>query len=648
MKRFIMNKFLNIYQLPTGYQVRIGKKTKAFNAKLTNDDALHLALSFRLEMYKNGFVPANWLVGEFLPQGIRIADRKSSSRCSIRTKEDRKPAQIEAHWSRFKDLNEVHDFLRSEYTRWCNEHNEMAKLYNQRRYDLLLAVAQKEMEQQVPILTSMTCFDVSLWNKCVAIIDSQKAITTNESNQLSAHQTETEKYVDLSDQFSVHVPNQLEKYLSPEIIQEVLDPVYDIIHKDNHASLTLTPKVKLRSNNINDMLIRLKPNRNARGAICAPFNIDTENYESFLDFTIPESWEGLPLNPSTTVINLASHNGIIQATTLLARASFLFMGYMQKQRMLQSGKSREVDFLPLKITEKNLTCAADSIYQELLSKVGRKKWDLTDKCEEALQRWDYKSVCDVYEDKFGTAVEMGGWNCFMPKVDDSNETIRRLQLLVLVSKIERNLKKIGYSDVENITENVTNEEKKSLETQMPKELVERFERLKDKIYLERSYPLVNPRSLRTPTPQKVFLAACKHCGRVPKKSFYQKNDLWFGTIQCLNHKNEAVSGKKQFEAELHELVIQWQKQNLSNFHFEETLMWGLSKLAKESLPNKLEPFLKQAKEYLSDMIEYNRLAEQLPKRISGNPGKSFMKRIYSNYLWVTFFWEAYEQKFKND
>lgn len=643
-----MNKFLNIYQLPTGYQVRIGKKTKAFNAKLTNDDALDLALSFRLDMYKNGFVPANWLVGEFLPQGIKIADRTSFSRCTIRTKENRKPTQIEARWSRFKDLNEVHAFLKSEYDRWCSEHNEIAKLYNQRRYDLLLATAQKEMEQQVPIFTSMTCFDVSLWNECVAIIDRKKAITTNESNQLTAHQTETEKYVDLSDQFSVHVPNQLEKYLSSETLQEVLDPVYDIIHNDNHASLTLRPKVKLSSDNINDLIINIKPNRNARGAICAPFSIDTENDESFLDFTIPESQGGLPLNPSAAVINLASHNGIIQATTLLARASFLFMGYMQKQRMLQSGKSREVDFLPLKITEKNLTCAADSIYQELLSKVGRKKWDLTDKCEEALQRWDYKNVCDVYEDKFGTAVEMGDWNCFMPKVDNSNETIRQLQLLVLVSKIERNLKKIGCGYVENVTDDVTNDEKKIPETQIPKELVERFERLKDKLYLEQSYPLVNPRSLRTPAPQKVFLAACKHCGRIPNKSFHQKNGVWFGTIQCLNHKNEAVSGKKLFEAELHEIVIQWQRQNLSNFHFEDTFIWGLSRLAKESFSSKLEPFLKQAKEYLSDMTEYNNLAEQLPKRISDSPGKSFVKRIYANYLWATFFLEAYEQKFNND
>lgn len=71
-------------------------------------------------------------------------------------------------------------------------------------------------------------------------------------------------------------------------------------------------------------------------------------------------------------------------------------------------------------------------------------------------------------------------------------------------------------------------------------------------------------------------------------------------------------------------------------------------LAKESFSSKLEPFLKQAKEYLSDMTEYNSLAEQLPKRISDSPGKSFVKRIYANYLWATFFLEAYEQKFNND
>ncbi|WP_337238156.1 hypothetical protein, partial [Salmonella enterica] len=80
------------------------------------------------------------------------------------------------------------------------------------------------------------------------------------------------------------------------------------------------------------------------GAICAPFSIETKLKSSFLDFAIPAYWDGLPLNPSKTIVNLASHNGIIQAASLLATASFMFMGYMQKQRMLQSDENIELEF----------------------------------------------------------------------------------------------------------------------------------------------------------------------------------------------------------------------------------------------------------------------------------------------------------------
>ncbi|MCQ9090694.1 hypothetical protein [Vibrio alginolyticus] len=65
-----MKKFLNVFQLPTGYQVRIGKKTKSFNAGVSSDNALNSALSFRLDMYKQGVLPANWNVGYFEPNAI--------------------------------------------------------------------------------------------------------------------------------------------------------------------------------------------------------------------------------------------------------------------------------------------------------------------------------------------------------------------------------------------------------------------------------------------------------------------------------------------------------------------------------------------------------------------------------------------------
>ncbi|MCV5232356.1 hypothetical protein OFC56_34885, partial [Escherichia coli] len=87
------------------------------NAGVSSDNALNSALSFRLDMYKQGVLPANWNVGYFEPNAIKIIDqdKQKRSRCTIPTKTDRKPTHIEAYWSKFKNLAEAHSFLKREY-----------------------------------------------------------------------------------------------------------------------------------------------------------------------------------------------------------------------------------------------------------------------------------------------------------------------------------------------------------------------------------------------------------------------------------------------------------------------------------------------------------------------------------------------------
>lgn len=648
IKRYFMKKFLNVFQLPTGYQVRIGKKTKSFNAGVSSDDALNSALSFRLDMYKQGVLPASWNVGYFEPNAIKIIDqdKQKRSRCTIRTKTDRKPTHIEAYWSKFKNLAEAHSFLKREYSKWCREHNAIAKLYNQKRNEILFISAQKEKEQKISILSDGIKFDAKLWNECVAEYEGVMPVpnTISDHVQVEAYSDSGEKDIDLSHHFAVNVSDQLEPYQSSEVLHELLDPVYDILHVDNHAALKLMPEVKCSYKAMREKLRKIKPNRNVKGAICAPFSIETKLKSSFLDFAIPAYWDGLPLNPSKTIVNLASHNGIIQAASLLATASFMFMGYMQKQRMLQSDENVELEFPVFEISEKMLNSAIDSIYQALLLQMGRKALNSMGKCEERLNLWHDVDVCDVYDDQFGTAVQMGQWQCFMPR--SNNATLRKLQLLVLVAKIEHNLEEgfvrrqlsksgIGITPVDKLKDKYSH---------ISHDSIERFEQLRAQLYVspKKFYPLVNMSSLQTPKPEQVFMARCRHCGHVPNKTMRKKDGVWLGAIQCPNHLDEAVSGEREYEAELHELVIEWQKRNLKNFDFSKTYMWDLS---RKSFSTELGPFLDEVKRRLSDMVEYNSLAISLPKEIvKDRPGKNFAKRIYANYLWACFFYDAYQIK----
>ncbi|MCV5277005.1 hypothetical protein OFC49_40375, partial [Escherichia coli] len=60
--------------------------------------------------------------------------------------------------------------------------------------------------------------------------------------------------------------------------------------------------------------------------------------------------------------------------------------------------------------------------------------------------------------------------------------------------------------------------------------IERFEQLRDQLYVssKKFYPLVNMSSLQTPKPDQVFMARCRHCGHVPKKTMRKKDGVWFG------------------------------------------------------------------------------------------------------------------------
>ncbi|MBO0217282.1 hypothetical protein J0676_27815, partial [Vibrio sp. Vb2880] len=83
--------------------------------------------------------------------------------------------------------------------------------------------------------------------------------------------------------------------------------------------------------------------------------------------------------------------------------------------------------------------------------------------------------------QFGLAVQMGQWQCLMPR--STNATLRNLQLLVLVAKIEHNLEEgfvrrqlsksgIGITPVDKLKDKYSH---------ISHDSIERFEQLRNQL-----------------------------------------------------------------------------------------------------------------------------------------------------------------------
>ncbi len=655
-----MSKFTNIFSMPNGEQVRIGKHTKLF-ANGQHADPVGSAIKHRNSLYRKGIVPPHLYVSPFLLKDINIAHQPKlkCSRCVIRTKINRKPANIDVYWSTCnQNMSQVQTKLKREYAKWCREHNKIAVLYNDRRKQQFFDAMERELSTRIPNLSDNLTFDVALWNQCVRELEGIKPIATTVPKApvtVSSGDTELQDMIDLSHVFKFEVRDPIADLKEKEgYLDALLDPVFDVLNEYRGNNLKVAPTVTMSKNKLGVSILKLPVNRNVMKQVCAPFVIETKEQDNYLNFVIPSYFEGLSLNPDGVQVQLSTHADIVLAATLLGRSSYIYLGYLQKQRLLRKNPKESLEFPEFDIGNKQYYGAIKTMYETLLLQLGRKKYNSMTKCENRLQLWHDLDVCDVWDDQYGTCVSTGQWSSYMPKT--GSPVLRRLQLLVLVARVEAELnddyirRQVAQRGIEGKASNNA----KPTSTLISDKAINRFHSLKKQLYAQTAqhYPLTsqvsNPLTIKKP--DEIVLARCVCCGSEPTRDFKKAEQSWRGSIQCPNakkHGNKAtsVSGTFEHESELHKLVIDWQRRNARHLDIHNVDVWNVDSWGTLK---QVEAFVFEARRRLTDMMEFNQLTHSLPRGVvQERAGRGFMRNLEMTLLWAKFFAELCEKKYKD-
>lgn len=651
-------KFLNIFEIPTGLQVRIGKVTQSFAAS-KYDCVLSAALAWRNEHYTKGVLPNGLVVKEFTKDNFSVSEQKKTdhSRCSIRSRKGRKVRQITAYHSQYTSREERLKDLRKKYEEWRLDHNRIASLYNKKQTQDFLALAQKELSSLTPVLAEKIKLNIDLWDKCVDEIDNVRpVITTIEANQANQAilpkkeflmETQGENIVDLSHLFTFEYGSfQPATKLEPkgtDAEKGAIEICNEIVSLLQPKTLSRKPKVILSEDNMVESLKGFpRANKNTRGKVFAPFIVETEKKSSYLQLSIPSDINGLPLNPMNISFNLANYDELRHAITYLATANYIYRGYLQKQKIVQRNNDVQFDWKMPEDSKNFEFVSINTLLDTILLQLGRKSFNSPAKCIERLIEWRKQKVCRfiILPDYY--AVQMGNWNFVVPTNEDKN--LVHLCLAIMASKVESALEE-GYI---NRTLQRANKGQRSTEALQQKysnvdpKQIERFKQLQAQLYREhrQHYPMVERNEIKTPRPGDVFLAKCEHCESVPNRMITRTGDNWKCVIECPNGCDTPVTMVCDHEAELHQAVINWQRQNIYSFSLPQQYMWNLHAHFRR---RELGSYVYAVRDYLKDNVEYNALTRVLPKDVvKDRAGKGYARNISMNLLWAEFFVEAHE------
>ncbi|MGD8110745.1 hypothetical protein ACQEXU_09595 [Vibrio sp. TRT 21S02] len=158
------DKFINVYRIPTGFQIRIGKWQQTF--KGTSDLVLHRVLETRNQRYrKTDYFPAGWCVKPFEKDDFSITHHGNYIQTAMRTMLDRKVSYKRVYLSRLA-LEKAEPALQAFKQEWIQKHNRVAKKYNQIKKKQMMRYANEELETIYPSIPKGE-FDRKLWNKLV-------------------------------------------------------------------------------------------------------------------------------------------------------------------------------------------------------------------------------------------------------------------------------------------------------------------------------------------------------------------------------------------------------------------------------------------------------------------------------------------------
>ncbi|MFA0412731.1 hypothetical protein AB4520_02840 [Vibrio renipiscarius] len=159
-----LDKFTNIYRLPTALQIRIGRWQQTFNG--TSDIVLHDVIDARNRYFKKpDFFPVGWHIKPFKLDDISITHHGKYIQTALRTMVDRKVSYKRVYLSRVP-LEQAEPALHSYKLEWIQKHNRVANKYNQIKKKQFMRFAYEEVETLYPSIPKGE-FDRSLWNKLV-------------------------------------------------------------------------------------------------------------------------------------------------------------------------------------------------------------------------------------------------------------------------------------------------------------------------------------------------------------------------------------------------------------------------------------------------------------------------------------------------
>ncbi|EJC7176221.1 hypothetical protein DC915_RS03040 [Vibrio parahaemolyticus] len=638
-------KFLNIFYIKTGVQVRIGTKSRAFAySKYAN--AVKSALQWRNECYKSGVLPNGCQVEIIERDAFSLVEQPNyaRTRCNIRTRIDRKVTHVDIYWSVETDSYERSKKLKKRFEDWRQDHNLIASLYNEARKKELLIMAEREEETFTPLLVDKLKFNADLWNKCVDEVDGVKPMVTT----ITPHKAikfddddadDADDAIDLSHMFTLDFKSASEE-LNIKLDSQKKLPKLKLV------SLHRKPKVLRSEDKLRENLINFpEVNTNLRGKVFLPFVIETEKRSSYLRLAVDEELHGLPINPCRLNFDLTNYDELTHALKFLYRSNYIFRGYIQKHELLSDKPNHKLAWDAPSDSMGEPMLAVNSVLDSLLLQLGRKSFNSTGKCLERLAIWHKHEICHLITDDQFFYVNAGQWSFVCPR--NTSKQMQHLCLAIMAAKVESNLEKEVKNRIllkENVGQANLNDLKRRY-NHVSSEQLDRFKALQNRIHHNRFkfYPLVDTRALKTPKPDQVYLSRCKHCGSVPTARFKGNSQTYFAQIFCPNKCEQPIIEEGQHEREMHLAVINWEKRNIERMNLSNIYMWNLKLHSKNQT---LGAYLHEVRSFLSDNVEYNKLTRILPREVvKDKAGKGFARNVEINLMYAELFLEAFDLMF---